>query len=167
MKPTYLLYGALAAAVLVWWWVGLRSDDESEIRSQLDRVVELVEKQPGEKALESADRARRLAALFATEFEMELKPVGVRVTNSAELARPFVGLRRQAEELSVSFDIEDLEVAEDFPTASLNAVASLTGTVGGRRQSESFRVLFAWKKEGREWRIESLQVTERLEGGLF
>ena len=125
MRPSHYLYVILALAVVIWWFVSQGSDDEGAIRSQLDQIAELVEKQPGEKALEAADRARRLADHFTTEFEVELTPVGAKVSNSAELARPFVGLRRQAEDLRVSFEVEELEVAEDFPTASMTATASL------------------------------------------
>ena len=167
MRSTHWLYVILAAAVAIWWLVGLGSDDEAAIRSELDQIAELIGKEPGEKALEAADRARRLADHFTQEFEVELTPVGARVTNSAELARPFVGLRRQAQQLKVSFEVEELEVSEDFPTASMTAAAQLTGTVDGRRESASYRVHLAWKNQGRDWKIESLQVAERIEGGLF
>ena len=167
MKSSRLLYGALAAAVLVWGLMSLGGDDESAIRAQLDRVSDLVSKEPGEKALESADRARRLVELFTEDFEVKLDPVGVRVANGPELARPFVGMRRQAERLDVSFDVDELEVADDFPTASMTATATVSGRVQGELRRESFRVVLAWKKQGRDWRIESLHVTERVDGGLF
>ncbi len=167
MRSSHYLYVILAVAAAVWWLAGLGSDDEAAILSELDRMAELIKKEPGEKALEAADRARRLADHFTSDFEVELRPVGARVTNTAELARPFVGLRRQAQELSVSFEVEELEISEDFPTATMSAAASLTGTVNGPRESATYRVLFAWKRQGGDWKIESLQVTERIEGDLF
>ena len=167
MRKTYVLYGALAGAVVLWLLSNLATPDEAKIRRQLDRVEELIAKSGEEKALASADKARRLGELFTDDMAIRLRPVGQEIHSGAELVRPFVGLRHGMESIEVSFDVEELVVGADAPVATLSARATVTGRGSGRSGSESFRVVMAWKKVRGTWLIESFDVVEQLEGNLF
>lgn len=167
MSKTYLLYGVLAAAVVIWFLSTLGTPDETKIRRQLDRVEELIQKSGEEKALESADKARRLGELFTDDMRIFLRPVGQEITSGAELVRPFVGLRHGMDSIEVFFDVEELSVGADAPVATMTARATVSGRGSGRSGSESFRVVLAWKKVRGSWLIESFDVVEQLEGNLF
>lgn len=167
MKPSYVLYGILAGAVLIWLLSSLGTPEEGKIRAQLDKVAELVAKDGEEKALESADKARRLGELFTDEMVIALRPVGMEIHSPAELVRPFVGLRQGVDTLGVSFDVEELTVAEGHPTASMTARATVVGRGTQQNGRQAFRLKLAWKKVRGTWLIESFDVVEQLDGNLL
>lgn len=164
MKATRLLYVVLVLAVGFWLWSRLGTGDEARIRAQLDRLEALVEKSSDETALEAADGARQLAELFTREFQLVLEPAGARVQDAAALARPYVGLRRQAERISM--DISELEIglAEDLPLADSTFVATLSATVNGQPRRASYPVTVRWRKERGEWRMEEIHVGHEVGG---
>ena len=167
MNKTYLLYGVLAGAVLIWLVRGWGTSEEAKIQAQLDEVASLISKDSDESALESADRARQLGELFTEEMVVHLRPLGMEIRTGAELVRPFVGLRSGMSQITLSFDVEELEVAESFPTAAMITRASVSGQGEARNGRESFRIKIAWKKVRGTWLMESFDVVERLEGNLF
>lgn len=164
MKPTHLLYAALVVAVGIWLWGQLGSDDEAAIRSQLARLGELVEKSAGETALESADRARQLSELFTRDFLAVLEPTGAQLGDAASLARPFVGLRRGASQVSMGVREVEIEVRESGQVADSRATVTLTATFDGQLRRGAYPLEVRWRRERGEWRMEEVRVGAEIEG---
>lgn len=167
-KRFYWLYGVLVLGVIAWWLSRESTSVQQVIEGRLDRVAELVSKESDESALESAERARRLGEMFDQEMLIELRPLGMEIRSVGELVRPFVGLRSQTGRLTVTFATEDFTAGVEFPTATWIGKATVVGQGGTLNGREVFRLEVEWKKVRGDWLIETLIVTERLDGpGVF
>ncbi|MEM1181664.1 MAG: hypothetical protein AAGM22_25195 [Acidobacteriota bacterium] len=162
MKSSHVLFLGLLAAVGIWWMLTAPDDADAEIRARLDVFEQLLQKAPGEQALESADRARRVTELLAPEFVLRLEPIGQEIRDPAALTRPFVGLRRSVEQLEVDFHGLDIEIADDGRTAQSTMSATLQATGGDNRRG-TYTVSIRWLL-AREWLIEELHAAERNDG---
>lgn len=165
MKTHHLLWIFLALAVAIYAFFTFGAGDEAKIREGFGEIAELISKQEGESALESADRARKLGRRFVDPFELVVDEAGVTVTDRASLVRPFVGLRHPAEWIDVSFSEIEVEVTGESAVAA--ARASVSGRLRGRTDRASWRVDTRWRKEGGDWLLVRFHVGERIEGGLF
>ncbi|MEM1202133.1 MAG: nuclear transport factor 2 family protein [Acidobacteriota bacterium] len=168
MRVTHLLYALLAISILVWLVHSLGGGDEAKIEAQLERLGELVSKEEGEGGLQAAERAREVGDLLARSFEIRLDPVGQTVTDRKDLVRPFVGLRQRVQSLDVAFSNSDLEVDGDAGRARMAVQATVSGSRGGGGPTrERFQLEIDWLREGGDWRMETVRVTEREGGGLL
>ncbi|MEM6796197.1 MAG: hypothetical protein AAF725_19645 [Acidobacteriota bacterium] len=163
--PSRLLYGVIALAAVAWFVASRAGGEEAKIRARLEQVRELVVKEAGEKALQSADRARRLGSHLTDPFVMRIEPAGLEIEQATALVRPFVGLRQGVESLEVSFSALEIEVAEGGSSARSAMRASLRAT-GDRARRGSYRVEILWRLDGR-WRIEHVDVADLPDGGGF
>lgn len=167
MKRTHILWMVLILAGLGWYF--LRSGGpEGAIRARLGDLEELLEKEPGEKALVAAQRARELTDFLSDDFLVDLGPWGRTISDASDLARPYVGFRRGYERIEVGLELEEIELGAGERSAASAVRASFFGTGGGGvgPSRESYRVLIDWVLEDGEWRMSHVQVTERLEGPL-
>ena len=158
LQTTHLLYIVLVIGVAVWWMMSRSGGPEAEIRERLERMEQLMVKEAGESALDSADRARRFAAFLDDPFLLRREPIGQEISDSAALARPFVGLRRQIERLDVSFSNIDIEVVESGRRATSVMDVALNATGQNPRRGR-YEVTIRWRKDG-DWLVEDLHVVE-------
>ncbi|MEM8934250.1 MAG: DUF4440 domain-containing protein [Acidobacteriota bacterium] len=165
MTTNRVLLAILLAGMVLWVWLEFGSSDEAKIRSGFSAVADLISKEAGESALESADRGRRLGDRFAEPFVVKVDEAGVQVEDTAQLLRAFVGLRHQAKTITVDFSSIEIEV--DGRVADATARADVSGQFQGRSGRASWRVLTRWRKISGDWRLERFHVAERIEGGLF
>lgn len=167
MKRTHILWIVLILAGL--GWLLLRSGGpEGAIRARLGELEELLEKEPGEKALASAQRARELTDFLSDDFLVDLGPRGRTISDAAGLARPYVGFRRGYDRITVGLELEEIEVGAGERSAATAVRASFLGTGGGGvgPSRESYHVLIDWVLEDGEWTMSHVQVTERVDAGI-
>ena len=165
MTTNRILLAVLLSGMVLWAWLEFGSSDEAKIRSGFSAVADLISKDEGESALESADRGRRLGDRFADPFVLKVDEAGVQVEDTAQLLRAFVGLRHQAKTISVDFS--DIDIVVDGRVAEASARANVSGHFQGRSRRASWQVLTRWRKVSGDWRLERFHVAERIEGGLF
>jgi hypothetical protein len=163
MKRSHLLWIVLALGVAIWFMTGA-GGPEAELRNRLAKVEDLIDKQPGESALASAERANRLRDDLAATFRIDLTAAGGGVvTDPAGLARSFVGFRRAFDRIEVGLEAQSIEI-QGANTARMEVRASLVavgGAVGLSR--DAFRVEIRWRREGGDWRMAEVLVVERLD----
>ncbi|MEO1085785.1 MAG: hypothetical protein AAFY88_16220 [Acidobacteriota bacterium] len=171
MKSTHVLLLSLLAAVGIWWMLTSPGEGDAAIRARLDIVEQLLVKEADEKALESADRARRMAELLAPSFVLYLDPIHQEIRDPAALARPFVGFRQGVERLEVDFHGVEIDVDPDAGRATSTMVVSLrsNGAAGGRSAGADGRrgaydASIRWLRNG-DWLIEELKAVE-ISGGV-
>ncbi|MEM9554346.1 MAG: nuclear transport factor 2 family protein [Acidobacteriota bacterium] len=162
LRSTHLLYAALAVGAVVWLLSRLGDSPEAQIRERFARVVELVEKAPGEGALEAAERARTLGAHFTPTFSLDVPQAGS-IGSREALVRPFVGLRQPLERLEVVLTGVDVAVESEVGArlaARATVVATGGAAGGGPLRQGSYDIVTHWRRDGDTWRIESLRAVE-------
>lgn len=160
LRAPHLLYAVLAVGALIWFVTRGGSGPEAEIRGRFDEIVELVEKEPDEGALEAAERARTLGKHFADSFALDVPGAGTIAERDA-LVRPFVGFRMPVDRLEVLVPTLEIEVAPSGQSARLVATVAVIGTGGpsGMRRG-TYDVEAEWRRDGGDWRIAALQARE-------
>jgi hypothetical protein len=166
VKVSRVLYALLIAGFATWLWIRFAQSDEAKIQAQLDRLQALIEKEPGESALEAADRALRLTELLTQTFTVRLDPVGQTLEDPAALSRPYVGLRRAAESLDATFSDVEIEL-QDGGRAEVRFEAALSGRIEGSFRRGRYPVRARFEFERGEWRMSEIRVGLEVEGGLF
>ncbi|MEZ5331970.1 MAG: hypothetical protein R2991_07915 [Thermoanaerobaculia bacterium] len=148
----------LVLAGAVWWWSG-RNAPERRILRQMDRVMELVEKDPGEGPLASLERARALAELFAAEFEVRARPFDFRTRDRRALIQAIQGYRSSSDRVWAEADGPTVQVDPSGVRAVLDVVARFGGGPSLDR-GQGYRFHIGWVDERGEWRIETVDLLE-------
>lgn len=148
--------------LLVGWLVYEQwSSDERRVIKQLETLRDLATKSPLENDLEGANRARKMADLFATEFEVVAEPEGYATGNRQDLLRGVMAYRSRSRSLAVTFGKHDVVVegkrATVYTTVRfVNELGDLVGT-----ESHPLRVVFVEVDRG--WKIRKLEVLRETE----
>lgn len=159
MKKTTLLYLLLTAGVAFWLGSELFGSEESRIRRRLAEIEELVEKSPGEGALDNVGRSRSFAEIFAERFEVELAPTGERIGDKQNLMRVFVAFRHNSESITLEYRNLEIVLAENGRDAVATFEALLNGGPLGILADESYGVELKLRKEEGDWRIVKASVS--------
>ncbi len=161
-----LRWGAVAAvaALAAWWWLG-RDPDERAIGRQIERALELAEKQPGETQLAGLERAREIAELFAADFEVRARPLDFATRDRRELARAIVGYRAGAERIWARIEERELYVDEASRRAAMPLTVEFGQGVSLGRARDAYRFQVSWVEEDGEWRMDSVELVEVVQGG--
>jgi hypothetical protein len=151
-----LVVVALAAAA--WWWSGADSD-ERRIQGQVDRLLELAAKEPGEGALAGLERANAITGLFAAELEVRARPLGFHTRDRRALARAIQGYRASSERIRAQAEERRLQVDRESRRAILHLTARFSGglALGGR---ETYRFQVNWVEQDGTWLIDHVDLLE-------
>ena len=167
MRFSYWLYGILALAVAIW----LSSQfggEERRLRSRLDELAELLEKDGPESGLVAANKAHSVGLLFARDFEVVLQGYAAQgVTEPHQISQAMLRYRTPPSSVSVTFRDVEIELDAAQRAANMHAIGVASATTDGRLDRRRFRFAFRWLKEEREWVIQRAELVEELDAGLF
>ena len=124
MRLRAILVLALAAAVLLGWWL-LANSDERRIRRLFDQVSHELEKTGPENPFQELSKAKALARHVGARLVIE--GLGGRrdlVLDHETLPQQIALFRRELQTFSVSFDQLTVTVAEDTANKALTASVS-------------------------------------------
>jgi hypothetical protein len=159
MKKTTVLIGLLTLAAGFWLWHTFAGGgSEGEIRRQLRRLEDLIEKERGEGALTAVARAAELEGFFTRAFSVELAPYGEQVGDLRNLQRVFVATRQGAETIAVDF--QDVTIEVEGNRAAMSLVAYFNGLAGALGAREAFAADFEWREEDGAWKIQRVKVVD-------
>lgn len=165
MSKTRILYLILALGAALWLVSRCCGGEEARIRRLLGEIEELVEKAPGEGALDGVGRARSFAALFAEPFVADVAPAGQRIGDRGQLMQVFVGFRHASESVSLDYRGIAIELGESGKDARATLEAILNGGPGGLLAGESFPVELFLRKIDGDWKIAEARVGAALSRG--
>lgn len=154
-----LVVTVLAVVAATWWWTG-HGSDERRIQRQVDRLLELVEKEPGEGPLAGLERARAIGELFADPFEVRARPFDFHTRDRQALARAVQGYRASSDRVWAQASERRLQVDRENRRAILSLTARFGGSglsLGGR---EAYRFQVNWLEQDGVWRIDYLDLLE-------
>ena len=154
-----LVVTVLALAVATWWWTGYDSD-ERRIQRQVDRIMELVEKAPGESALAGLERARAIADLFATTFELRARPFDFHTRDRRVLAQAIQSYRAPSTRVWARASERSLQVDGENRRAILYLTARFGGDGPAFGDREAYRFQVNWVERDGTWRIDYVDLLE-------
>lgn len=147
-----LVLAVLALVGATWWW-SARNSDERRIRRQVDRLMHLAEKEPGEGALAALERARAITDIFASEFELRARPFGFHTRDRRALAAAIQSYRASSDRIWAEVSDSDLQVDPEAGRAILHLTARFGGGAFSFDGREAYRFQIDWVEENGEWRI--------------
>ncbi len=162
-RLTKVLYGVLALVIALWIY-GQWSGSERQIKRQLGRFADTVEKEGQENGLVAANTSRKLGEFLTANFEIHAQPFAGVMTDRARLSQVMFQYRARAESIGVDFRDVELTVDEKLRIGDMDMVAMIAGKTDGGRFKESYRFKLRWVKEDGEWRIQRAELVEILEG---
>ncbi len=160
-----LLLAALAAGLAAWWWLG-RGGDERAIERQLERLVELAEKEPGETPLAGLERARAITGLFAARFELRARPFDFATRDRQELARAIASYRAGPERISSRVTDRELWLDAEARRAAMRVTIEFGEGLALTGNRDAYRFQIGWVEENGEWRIDLVDLIEIVEPRL-
>ncbi len=167
MRFSSWLYGLLALAVAIWL-VSQLGGEERRIRGRLAELAELLEKDGPENGLVAVNKARSVALMFASDFDVVLQGYSTgAVSGPQQISQAMLRYRTAPSRIDVAFRDIEVELDAAKRTADMSAVGVASATAGGDLSRRRFRFAFRWVKEDREWVIQRAELIEELAAGLF
>lgn len=154
-----LVLVSLAAGLAAWWWLG-RDGDERAIGRQLERMIELAEKESGETPLAGLERARAIADLFAAQFEFRALPFDFATRDRRELAQAIASYRAGSERIGSRVYDRELWVDGGARRAAMRVTVEFREGMGLGGERDAYRFQIAWVEEGGAWRIDLVDLVE-------
>ena len=164
MKVKYGLIVVLVVAAGIWIKLRSSETEERRISTQLDRLADLVSKNPEEPILATARKMRSAASLLAVDCRIVTEEPSLSGTvGRDDIANRVAQIRSSFTELRLR--LYDLDVAL-AGRDSANAVVSARVTGWTRYQErvdESREVACTLVKEGGDWVFNHIEVVEVLQ----
>ncbi|MCP4203485.1 MAG: hypothetical protein GY769_16325 [bacterium] len=150
----------LAGAVLVaaWLILDLWTDDARRIERRLARLQKLAGKTLVESQFQGAGKARAIADLFATEFELSAEPESYATASRQDLIRGVIAYRARSQSLAVDVLRKELFVDPGGQTATHYAYVRFVNDLGDFAGTASYPVQIEWVEEDGKWKIKKLEV---------
>lgn len=162
MNKSRILYLLIAAGALAWLYFSFSGGEEQKIRRRLAEIEELVEKAPGEGALDGVGRARSFAALFTEPFDADVGPAGQRIGDRQQLMQVFIGFRHASERVALDYRAIEIVLSPGEKEAVVRLEALLNGGPAGLLADEHFPVELLFRKVDGDW----LVARAKVEGGV-
>ncbi len=154
--------GRLAAAVAVlaigWLVLGLWNSDARRIERRLAKLQKLAGKTLVETQFRGAGKAKRIADLFATDFDFIAEPENFATSNRQDLIRGVMAYRSRSKSLLVDVLRKDLFVDPGGASATHYAYVQFVNDLGDFAGTTTYPVQIEWVKEGGEWMIKKLEI---------
>lgn len=150
----------VVALVLLAGWIALdwANDDARRIERRWTKLQKLAAKSPVETQFQGAGKAKSIADLFASSFELRAEPENYATSNRQDLVRGILSYRARTTTLSLAVGREDLFVDPGGTTAIHYAHVEFISDVRDLMGTESYPVRIEWVEEGGEWVIAKLEV---------
>lgn len=150
----------VALAVLVAGWVAFDAwnEDERRIGRRLAELQELAARSPLETQLQGAANAKKIADLFAGDFELKAESHSFATSHRQDLIRAIISHRARTDALAVAISREDLFVDPGGRSATHYAYVEFLNELADLRSTESYPVKIEWVEEGGDWMIRKLEL---------
>lgn len=128
MKPIKIVVYLVLALLAIALWCYTHSDRAKIVRL-FESAAKIATKEPTEHVMESAVKARALAAYFGDTCRFKVPELHCNVAiSNADLSGAILSFRQDANKLCVKFD--ELDVFVEPPAAHVEGVVELSGTEG-------------------------------------
>ena len=162
MKKYHILVVILLAAAALSTWLYFTSDTR-QIRSQLDTLTELSEKNGPEQGIEALSRAAAIGKLFSEQCTLQLEEYGHRGTYYRKDIMDTVFMVRNRSH-QITLKMYDITIAVEKSThATIALTLHLSGVVEEERAVDVSEIALTMKKEEGDWLIDSVTVVQVLE----
>lgn len=163
MKIKYILIALLAIVIGIWAGYTFFQSEEKKVKKQFGYLSEWVSKDPGEKALATANKTKNIGTLFSEGCSLKIPVPSLSGHSSPqEISGYAARYRSYFSKLSLQFD--DLVI--DFPekgTAKATLTARLSGTSTMGESIDEIRELQCLlKKTEKGWLFRDVEVIEVL-----
>lgn len=164
-KKTTILTVAAALLILLgggyyFFW---SDEDEKIINRNLDRIVELSEKERNESLFVTIGQSRDILRYIAPQPEVDLGAPLPLITDRNELEGVIIQIRQSLQSLTIRIVRNELTIADDGLTARMELEAEGNAAYSGEAGIERRKFSIGWVKEEGDWLVQ----TVRHEGPLF
>ncbi len=139
--------------VLVVW-----QDDTRLLDRRLAELQSLAAKNLVETQFQGAGKAKKIANLFAAEFQLSAEPESYVTSSRQDLIRGVMAYRSRSRSLVVDIVRKQLFVDSGGSSATHYAYIRFLNDLGDLAGNESYPVQIEWVKEDGDWRIKKLEV---------
>lgn len=154
-KITRIVVAALI--LLAVWFFFFRGSDESAIRGQLDKLVEIVEKDAPVSTFEALSRSRQLTQIFAKKAHIEYYQARQLSGDSDSIASAFLSVWGQIDTASIRVLRHTVEVAESGLEAESIFKATCNVVMNGsEKMGDTMDYRVNWVKVEGDWLIEQI-----------
>ncbi len=162
MKKYHILIALVLAAAAVSAWLYLTSDTR-RIRSRLDTLVELSEKNGPEQGIEALTKAAGIGKLFSEQCTLHLEEYGHRGSyHRKDITDSVFMIRNRSHQVTIA--MYDITIAvENSSQAAIALTLHLSGVVGEEQAVEVNEIALTMNKEEGDWLIYSVTVVQVLE----
>ncbi len=139
----------------------LQGHDEKEINRNLNRIVNILSKAPGESQPAAMARTRQLGSFFSSDAAFHLSPHFPNPENRAELTSYVFQARAQTDALDINIYDRQLEIYPDGDSATMlfTARANIIHS-GNQRERLVHEFELGWAREDGDWLISEVKLIE-------
>ena len=154
-KVTLVFVAALI--LLAVWFFFFRGSDEGAIRGQLDKLVEVVEKDAPVSTFEALSRSRQLTKIFAKKTHIEYSQARQLSGDSDTIASAFLSVWGQIDKVAIRVHSHSVEVTESGLEAESVFKATCNVVMNGSEQmGDTMEYRVNWIKVEGDWLIEQI-----------
>ena len=158
MPRTRRLAGVAVVLAAGWLVLSLWNSDARRIERRLAKLQGLAAKTLVETQFRGATKAKGIADLFATDFELIAEPENFATSNRQDLIRGVMAYRSRSKSLAVDVLRKDLFVDPGGASATHYAYVRFVNDLGDLAGTATYPVQIEWVKEDGEWMIKKLEV---------
>ncbi len=122
------------------------------------KLQKLAAKSPVETQFQGAGKAKKIADLFASNFELRAESENFATSSRQDLIRGILSYRARTATLTVAVGREDLFVDPSGRSATHYAYVEFINDLGDLAGAELYPVRIEWVKEDSAWLIAKLEV---------
>ena len=152
------LAAAVAVLAIGWLVLGLWNSDARRIERRLAELQKLAGKTLVETQFRGAGKAKGIADLFATDFEVIAEPENFATSNRQDLIRGMMAYRSRSKSLLVDVLRKDLFVDPGGASATHYAYVQFVNDLGDFAGTTTYPVQIEWVLESGEWMIQKLEI---------
>lgn len=158
-RPAIVFTLACLAAVLAGGFFFLwRDTDEQAIERQLNRLVQVAEKQEDEAPFYTLSQSREIMGFIAEDPEVHFGPPLPVLTDRSELGAAIAQVRQTLQTLLIRVVDRQITLAEDRQSAEMEVEAEATVSLQSEGGRDRRRFAVEWVKVDGEWLIRRVRL---------